>query len=416
MQFHIFVMYSSVFTYVVLFILHQFADGAIPCSPRDFGKGGTVCVCNATYCDTIEPPTRVPQGQFLLYSSSMDGLRMKKLIKTFSTTMTQTGGATYKVNVNQTYQTIFGFGTAFTDAAGINFVNLQPGAQENLLRSYFSPDGIELNFGRVPIGGTDFSTHPYTYDDHHENDNNLSHFNLTMEDFTYKIPILKRAQAMSARPIQLLAAAWSPPVWMKTNKEIAGYGFLQEKYYQLWADYHTKFLDEYKKHGLKFWGMSTGNEPLNGIIPIKGINALGWTPFTQRTWIAKHMGPTLRASQHNKTNLLAMDDQRFFLPWWIQLDLNHWVTGWIDWNYALNMKGGPVWIDNYVDAPVIVNEKEGEFYKQPMFYGLGHFSKFILDGSKRVQLLRQRNGETRRLEIVAFMQPDQAVVVVIFNG
>lgn len=57
----------------------------------------------------------------------------------------------------------------------------------NVPRSYFSKDGIELNFGRVPIGGCDFSTHTYTYDDDHEGDSNLSKFNLTSEDFDYKV-------------------------------------------------------------------------------------------------------------------------------------------------------------------------------------------------------------------------------------
>jgi glucosylceramidase len=96
-------------------------------------------------------------------------------------------------------------------------------------------------------------------------------------------------------------------------------------------------------------------------------------------------------------------------------DLNHWVTGWVDWNYALDMQGGPTWIDNFVDSPVIVNAKEKEFYKQPMFYGLGHFSKFITEGSKRVKLTRQKNSQSG-LEMVAFMRPDHVVVIVAFNG
>jgi glucosylceramidase len=56
----------------------------------------------------------------------------------------------------------------------------------HFFRSYFSTDGIELNFGRVPIAGCDFSTHTYTYDDV-PGDTNLTHFNLTLEDFYYKV-------------------------------------------------------------------------------------------------------------------------------------------------------------------------------------------------------------------------------------
>ena len=54
-------------------------------------------------------------------------------------------------------------------------------------------------------------------------------------------------------------------------------------------------------------------------------------------------------------------------------DMNHWVTGWTDWNIALDMQGGPNWVKNFVDSPVIVNAKAGEFHKQPMFYVMGHF-------------------------------------------
>jgi glucosylceramidase len=57
----------------------------------------------------------------------------------------------------------------------------------------------------------------------------------------------------------------------------------------------------------------------------------------------------------------------------IYKDLNHWVTGWTDWNMALNEHGGPNWANNFVDAPIITNSTSDEFYKQPMFYILGHF-------------------------------------------
>lgn len=49
------------------------------------------------------------------------------------------------------------------------------------------------------------------------------------------------------------------------------------------------------------------------------------------------------------------------------------MTGWTDWNLALDMEGGPNWSKNYVDSPVIVDSSKDIFYKQPMFYHLGHF-------------------------------------------
>jgi glucosylceramidase len=55
------------------------------------------------------------------------------------------------------------------------------------------------------------------------------------------------------------------------------------------------------------------------------------------------------------------------------------VTGWTDWNIALNMEGSPNWVNNFVDSPIIVNEKKDEFYKQPMFYTMGHFRYDLTD-------------------------------------
>jgi glucosylceramidase len=40
---------------------------------------------------------------------------------------------------------------------------------------------------------------------------------------------------------------------------------------------------------------------------------------------------------------------------------------------ALDLKGGPNWSNNFVDGPILVNETSDEFYKQPIFYTMGHF-------------------------------------------
>ena len=46
------------------------------------------------------------------------------------------------------------------------------------------------------------------------------------------------------------------------------------------------------------------------------------------------------------------------------------------------MEGGPNWVGNFVDAPIIVNEADGEFYKQPMYYALGHISRYDISFKK----------------------------------
>jgi glucosylceramidase len=83
-------------------------------------------------------------------------------------------------------------------------------------------------------------------------------------------------------------------------------------------------------------------------------------------------------------------------------DLNHWVTGWTDWNMALDENGGPNWANNLVDSAVIVNQTSDEFYKQPMFYIMGHFSKFVLENSVRVEVDLRGNYDRKQVSYVAF--------------
>ncbi len=50
----------------------------------------------------------------------------------------------------------------------------------------------------------------------------------------------------------------------------------------------------------------------------------------------------------------------------------------------LDLKGGPNWVSNFHSSPIIVNVEKGEFYKNPQFYALAHFSKFLPHGSVRI--------------------------------
>lgn len=94
-------------------------------------------------------------------------------------------------------------------------------------------------------------------------------------------------------------------------------------------------------------------------------------------------------------------------------DLNYNVVGWLDWNLCLDTRGGPNWSNNFVDSPVIVNGTE--FYKQPMFYAMGHFSKFIKRGSVRISVTEKKSIFTRSIKHVAFLTPNDTVVLVMLN-
>jgi len=77
----------------------------------------------------------------------------------------------------------------------------------------------------------------------------------------------------------------------------------------------------------------------------------------------------------------------------------------------LDPQGGPTWVNNTVDSPVIVNGPTDEFYKQPMFYSLGHFSRFVPPGSVRVF----SDGGNESIKSAAFVTPDKQLVIVLVN-
>lgn len=194
------------------------------------------------------------------------------------------------LNSSRTYQTIIGWGGAFTDATGININTLPPNMREMLLEAYFSQNGLEYSLGRVPIGGTDFSVRAYSYDDG-PLDPDLINFALQPEDLFYKvgnnffnkfvlkflqIPNIRRALDLTNGNLRLFASAWTSPRWMKTNGEYNGYGFIRRTMYQTWANYYLRFLQEYQRRGINFWGITTGNEPSDTLYPNEELEVVGW--------------------------------------------------------------------------------------------------------------------------------------------
>lgn len=91
------------------------------------------------------------------------------------------------------------------------------------------------------------------------------------------------------------------------------------------------------------------------------------------------------------------------------------MVGWIDWNMCLDQQGGPNWAKNFVDSPVIVFPEVQEIVKQPMFYAMGHFSKWIPRGSVRIAVSENKGLLEQALEHVAFLTPQNTIVLVVQN-
>ena len=68
----------------------------------------------------------------------------------------------------------------------------------------------------------------------------------------------------------------------------------------------------------------------------------------------------------------------------LMFDISNWATGWIDWNLLVDYKGGPNHLNNMCDAPIIANHNFSNIIIQPKYYTMGHFSKYVPPGSKRI--------------------------------
>ena len=92
-------------------------------------------------------------------------------------------------------------------------------------------------------------------------------------------------------------------------------------------------------------------------------------------------------------------------------DFNNGTVAWTDWNVLLDEKGGPNHVGNFCSAPVHADTKTGEIYYLSSFYYIGHFSKFIRPGAKRII----SSASLGKLITTAFLNTDGKIAVVVMN-
>lgn len=72
-------------------------------------------------------------------------------------------------------------------------------------------------------------------------------------------------------------------------------------------------------------------------------------------------------------------------------DFNRGTVAWTDWNILLDETGGPNHVQNLCFAPVHGDTRTGELIYTPTYYYIGHFSKFVKPGAKRVSTVASRS-------------------------
>ena len=361
-----------------------------------------------------------------------------------------------------TYQEYVGMGAAITEASGYCYSLLSDEKKNQFIHDYFAD--INYSLCRLPIGSSDFSLNSYSYSNKHD----LSDFSIE-RDFKYIIPLIKDALKLNPN-LKFLASPWSPPKFAKNTKLLILGGKLLDKYKQIYADYIVKYIKAYKEQGITIDYITVQNEPN----VIQRWESCLFSPEEEAEFLVNYLSPTFKANNldtkiliydHNKEKLYSRANQEFNISgvkdatcglafhWYtgnhfenialcrekypdkllfhtegccgfsldnfcpneyaydILSDFNAGTNGYIDWNILLDSKGGPNHKNNFCNSPVMLNPENSDYIKHSSFYYIGHFSKFITPSALRIGYSKY----TENIDITAFRNPDNSIVVVLLN-
>lgn len=249
-------------------------------------------------------------------------------------------------------------------------------------------------------------------------------------------------------------------------------GKLLKEYYPVWAEYFAKYIKAMKDEGIDIWGVSVQNEAKATQTWDSCVYTAEEERDFVKNELGKRLAPMgvdIMFWDHNKERLydrskVMFDDEEaskyaggVCFHWYSgdhfeQLDMvhekypdkklvfsegcqeyskhiasewhtgeryahdmignfNHYCCAFTDWNLILNEEGGPNHVRNFCDAPIMADTKNDEVIYKPSYYYIGHMSKYIKAGAKRIG----HSKYTDKLDVCSYKNPDGKIVVVIMN-
>lgn len=381
------------------------------------------------------------------------------------------------VNTSEQLQEIEGFGAALTGSSAY-MINkkMNAGQRTALLQDLFDPEtGIGITYLRMTIGASDFSLSDYTYNDIpvDQTDFDLQSFSVD-GDKADVIPVFKQIIGI-APDIKIMGSPWSPPAWMKTNKNMKG-GSLRTDCYDVYARYFVKYIQAFEEEGIQIDAITPQNEPLYSTA---SYPCMSMTATEQLNFIKNDLGPAFEKENietkiitydHNWDhpeyattilndalakqyvtgsafhayggNVSAMTTVHDSHPdkglYFTEISGGEWATDFSDnlqwnmsnifigttknwsgtallWNLALDQNFGPT--NNgcaNCRGVVTIQSGTGAVTKNVEYYSIGHFSKFIRPGAHRVA--SSISAAIGGLDFVAFVNTDETTVLVVANN
>lgn len=373
-------------------------------------------------------------------------------------------------------QTIDGYGAAMTGSSAylINRV-LNATESQTLLEKLFHPEkGIGISFVRLSMGASDFSLSDFTYNDLPigQSDFTLQQFSLK-QDTLDLVPVMQKVKNIAPQ-LFIMGSPWSAPAWMKTNGSLKG-GKLRADCYSVYADYFVRYVQAMQAKGIAITHVTPQNEPLyftagypcmemqstEQLVFIRdhlgpkfaqaglntkiinydhnwdntsySINILNNPQAKAYTAGSAFHGYGGQVSAMSAVHNAHPDKELHFteisggawapnfgdnLMWYMRnifigTALN-WSRSALMWNMALDEFYGP----RNNGCPncrgvVTINQSTGKITYNEEYYAIGHFSKFVRPGAKRVSSILAQS--LTNIETVAFVNTDGSKSLVICN-
>lgn len=378
------------------------------------------------------------------------------------------------IDPDKTYQTVIGIGGALTDASAETFYKLPKAVQDTIIQKYYDAEkGIGYTLGRTHINSCDFSSGMYTYTA--ENDKELKTFNISPDltyripFIKEAIRAAGGSLAMYASPWSPPAWMKTNNHMLRGGKLKPEFANSWANYYVKFINEYEK--QGIPLWGLTVQNEPMATQPWESCVytaeeerdfvrdhlgPVMEKAGLGdkkivvWdhnrNMMYQRAkvilddkkadkyvwgigyhWYAGdnfENAEQVRMAYPDKNLLFtegcqAQFDAKKISEWWIGErygtsminDFNNGVVGWTDWNVLLDEQGGPNHVKNYCFAPIHANVKTGEVTYMNSFYYIGHFSKFVRPGAKRIVSSSMNDN----LMTTAFINKNNRIVVVVMN-
>lgn len=383
------------------------------------------------------------------------------------------GNAVVTVDDKIRYQSIDGFGFSLTGGSALNLMKMKTSSRAALLKELFATDQAHIgtSYLRISLGASDLDEKVFSYDDlpAGETDPELKKFDLGY-DKQYLIPVLKEILRINPS-ISIMASPWSPPVWMKSNKDTRG-GNLLKEWYPVYAQYFIKYITAMKQQGIRIDAVTVQNEPLH-----PGNNpSLQMLAPDQAEFVRDHLGPAF-AKAGIKTKIIIYDHNAdrpdypisilndaaakkyidgsafhlyggtvdaissvheahpdknlYFTEQWVgapgnyQTDISwhietlvigatrNWCKTVLEWNLASDTAYRP-----FTDrggctsclGAVTINQVQDRVKRNPAYYIIAHAAKFARPGSVRIA-----SNLVEDLPNVAFKTPAGKYVLVVLN-